>query len=82
MSKDKTGGPIFPVYGTDADDHQYIEEEGMTVRDYFAAKAMHAQLVDSGASDEAKKQGARLFAEDVANISYFIADAMLKEREK
>ena len=40
MSKE-TGGPAFPVT---SDNYANSESAGMTLRDYFAAKAMHAIL--------------------------------------
>jgi hypothetical protein len=48
---------------------------GMSLRDYFAAKAM--QSVMTG-------EGYRMYSlpEDMAQISYKMADAMLKQREK
>ena len=60
-----TGGPAFPT--------QVASYEGMTLRDYFAAKAMQAML-QLGADSEA-------FEED-AEMSYQMADAMLRAREK
>lgn len=46
---------------------------GMTLRDYFAAKAM--QSVMTG-------EGYRMYhtPEDMAQLSYLMADAMLKQR--
>jgi hypothetical protein len=60
MSK-KTGGPAFPRT-------QWPNETGMTLRDYFAAKAMQA-LVQGNYFDVTAKQ------------AYMMADAMLKARE-
>mgnify|MGYP007100127658 CR=1 FL=1 len=51
-----------------------IEDEGMTLRDYFAAKAM-TQII---ASDPDCKMS---FA-TVASLAYQSADAMLAERAK
>lgn len=64
------GGPAFPseAYGN-APPHT-----GMTLRDYFAAKAM--QPINSQAIDYAKAE-----ASDMARKAYMIADAMLKARE-
>lgn len=45
--------------------------EGMTLRDYFAAKAMQGMITRRMLSDE-----------DDAKIAYKMADAMLKERNK
>lgn len=50
--------------------------EGMTLRDYFAAKA--AGAVWASLSDMPADSAARL----TAKFAYEIADAMLKEREK
>ena len=53
-------------------------ESGMTLRDYFAAKAMLKILPDVKDIDE--KKG--LPVGPVAELSYQMADAMLKERIK
>jgi hypothetical protein len=45
---------------------------GMTLRDYFAAKAMQGLLTSHGVA---------LSAEETSKISYNIADRMLAERE-
>lgn len=66
---DKTGGPAFPV-NTDVPLVMY-EHSGMTLRDYFAAKAMQAILSRTPAG-----------AEGVSEAAFIYADAMLKEREK
>ena len=73
MSETNTGGPAFP---TEVWDSEGVPQhtEGMTLRDYFAAKAMHAFLMrptSMTAPDE-------VLAEDAYNT----ADAMLKAREK
>jgi len=66
MSDTKTGGPAFPKT-------PFIEigtpQNGMTLRDYFAAKAMQA-LMTRYAYDE-----------KLPNRAYKYADAMLKARE-
>lgn len=64
MSKDSNGGPAFPLEDTSWRN----AHEGMTLRDYFAAKALQA-IADPCHSPE-------LFA----NRAYEIADAMLKAR--
>ncbi|MGY6240569.1 hypothetical protein ACW910_24305 (plasmid) [Burkholderia ambifaria] len=51
---------------------------GMTLRDYFAAKAMHAALASVKPGPMATHQE---IAEIVAPIAYMIADAMLRARE-
>ena len=49
-----------------------LQNDGMTLRDYFAAKAMQAILSDPSYSSPDYK---------LAEASYWIADAMLKARE-
>lgn len=75
------GGHAFPT--TDDCEH------GMSLRDYFAAKAMHAELVTAGALPEprdclvaeAEKAG-RPVERQIAYNAYRLADAMLSERAK
>ena len=69
MSKE-TGGPAFPIP---------CYANGMTLRDYFAAKAMQAILFHGKTLYE--EHDAFFHVENVAKDSYYIADAMLKERE-
>lgn len=64
MSKQNDGGPAFPEPVMD-----FSQYRGMTLRDYFAAKALQA-IADPCHSPE-------LFA----NRAYEIADAMLRARE-
>ncbi len=59
---DKTGGPAFP---TDTATVQY----GMTLRDYFAAKAMQALLPTN-------------YIDANAVLAYRVADAMLRARKQ
>ena len=65
--KTNTGGPAFPFAVTD----EARISDGMTLRDYFAAKAMHARLTTY--------QGT--WYGGVAEEAYKAADAMLEERE-
>ena len=69
MSKNN-GGPAFPTKAYDLEREQLVREEGMALRDYFAAKAMQGLL-----------QYAYAHA-DRASVAYKAADAMLAEREK
>lgn len=75
---DKTGGAAFPVaYNSETQDAKF----GMTLRDYFAAKAMNADLSNS---DESLAGYGSQFADDqlesFAAFYYRMADAMLKAR--
>lgn len=63
-----TGGSAFPNnFGSP-------KNQGMTLRDYFAAKAMQADLSRSG-------YASREYMSDDANKAYRMADAMLKARD-
>lgn len=73
MSKD--GGPAFPVVGAAG---ATMDFGGMTLRDYFAAKAMQSLI--AALTDESGIK--REYAEPIAQGSYFMADAMLKAREQ
>ena len=70
MSKDN-GGPAFPELNTEAS----YRESGMTLRDYFAAKAMPALLLEMHQTGMAPIKG-------IAAVAYEMADAMLLERAK
>ena len=71
MSDINTGGPAFPLH---SETRPTIDTEwcGMTLRDYFAAKAMQGLVVDGVGS---------LMDEELADWAYRLADAMLKARE-
>jgi len=72
MTKE-TGGPAFP-YVMDADFEYGV---GMTLRDYFAAKAMQGICAHSGGASPVWAEN----NSDIAEVSYELADAMLKARE-
>ena len=61
MSEINTGGPAFPA-------HTIAMHEGMTLRDYFAAKALQGMSADI--SDEVR----------AARWCYEMADAMIQAR--
>jgi len=70
-----TGGSAFPH-------ENHLSHRGMTLRDYFAAKAMQANLTNPELMKVVTSSeviGAE-FADRLANISYKYADAMLKAR--
>ncbi|MEX3933320.1 hypothetical protein AB4Y32_16205 [Paraburkholderia phymatum] len=77
MSDINTGGGAFPWCG-DLNETPYINL-GVTVRDYFAAKAMQAIVSATVEADGSMTAHAVDCATDGA---YFIADAMLRAREK
>ena len=73
MSAPTDGGPAFPVVFDHGDCKS--EQEGMSLRDYFAGQAISA-VVDDRARD-----GAIADPPSVARESYAIADAMLTARK-
>lgn len=73
MSKQHDGGPAFPSNPEAYKQYNRIEQ-GMTLRDYFAAKAMHAYM--SGPDVSGNEESRRL----CAKWSYQVADAMLAAR--
>ncbi|HHS9706529.1 TPA: hypothetical protein ACTW9I_000719 [Raoultella planticola] len=94
MSK-QTGGPAFQVADGAAhriamqvagdDEAKYIAESakalsGMTLRDYFASKALGLCYADylNYAAENGVQEGWR---DGVAKDAYLMADAMLKARE-
>lgn len=77
-----TSGPAFPTEVVTTNDGWI--HSGMTLRDYFAAKAMQANLTNPELMKVVTSSeviGAE-FADRLANISYKYADAMLKAREQ
>jgi hypothetical protein len=73
MSDTNTGGPAFPFEYFDEQLQRARVMHGMTLRDYFAAKAMQAILSDGSWHGHTCKTAAL--------ESYEMADAMLKARE-
>lgn len=74
------GGQAFPSFALDSQDN-YLGESGMTLRDYFAAKAMQSFM--NWALDQEAFPGyesAEKCAAAYAKHSYAIADAMLEAR--
>ena len=76
MNNKETGGPAFPQ-SNDRVVHalSVANSSGMTLRDYFAAKAM--QGITSTLSGTAP-----VLYDAIADDAYTIADAMLKAREQ
>ena len=68
-----TGGPAFPFTEFQKDGAK-VSAYGMTLRDYLAAKAMAAYLVAANGNPPEP--------ETTAECAYFMADAMLSERNK
>ena len=75
MNQNETGGPAFPFPSSLYPDGSTCEpgELGMSLRDYFAAKAMQANRA---------RNSSYASWDDLAKDAYELADAMLKERNK
>lgn len=90
MSENKNGGPAFPMgYHRDGNG---ADHRGMTLRDYFAAKAMQGLLSipderrftarDTKYKHLTPDAWQKQLLIDDAKMYYDIADAMLKAREQ
>lgn len=67
-----TGGPAFPAPAGVA----HITDQGMTLRDYFAAKAMQALIASPRGTPDGRDATDQYYAKN----AYIMADAMLKAR--
>jgi hypothetical protein len=80
MNKD--GGPAFPYPGcSDVSTFQFPPTVGMSLRDYFAAKALQGILMGVSVDGVAMEPEAPISAAPIARDAYRMADAMLKARE-
>lgn len=81
MSNTNTGGPAFPVQSVYVED-QETNSRGMTLRDYFAAKAMAIMwdAYDKGYCGLNNNDAPN--TEIIAEGAYQMADAMLKARSE
>ena len=67
MSKIDDGGPAFPTTRSDGDGSNAWTQDGLSRRDYFAAKAMERYEMGDGSDYN-----------ELAARCYQIADAMIK----
>ena len=91
MSAADAGGPAFPVDNVVRKDEKgylvgcEISSAGMTLRDYFAAKAMQAHVSAQWAQHYATKPNEDVNNhwddKDIAMIAYDMADEMLEARK-
>lgn len=85
MNKINDGGPAFPLSRTSSISKNY---EGMTLRDYFAAKAMQGMLAVPDNQRYGDRADKTLSIEEwqqwcvtgVVEHAYRVADAMLRVR--
>ena len=73
MRKD-TSGPAFPTLDYITPERLAYNSVGMSLRDYFAAKAMQGMISNPDCTGDRKQ--------DVVREAYEFADAMLEERAK
>lgn len=75
------GGPAFPRIKTASHSNggssDFKSADGMSLRDYFAAKALAGELANSGPTASGE-----IVPASMAKWSYELADAMIAEREK
>jgi hypothetical protein len=73
MSEINDGGPAFPVEVYDFDKDEFVNERGMTLRDYFAAHAPNCP-------ESFKPRKGDLW--NIATWRYMYADIMIKARSE
>ena len=79
MSTINDGGPVFPL----AEPGNCVSaSEGMSLRDYFAAKAMQAMISKHGREDDSPGFFDFATDESIARCAYIYADAMLAARKE
>jgi len=84
MKNENTGGPAFPVIGGHSESFGPFGDKeltiGMSLRDYFAAKAMQSVIRIDWYNKDPRSYNE--MADCIATDAYIIADAMLKVREE
>jgi len=73
----KTGGPAFPV----GEEALMRNLQGMTLRDYFAAKAMQGMFANPEDIHNPYQETYDEYVKEIARCAYMMADAMLEERK-
>ena len=84
----KDGGPAFPLPHPEQNgngDWLYTDQQGMSLRDYFAGQALAAMIGKAPFFDRDGEHGMPTvdmwqFKLDMANSAYFYADAMIAAR--
>ena len=72
MNEIETGGPAFPTISEGKLGSIHCQFEGMTLLDYFAAKAMQGMLADESSAN----------SKTLAEFSYDVAREMIAARAK
>ena len=82
------GGPAFPMPAGPEPAGFTHYNEGMSLRDHFAGQAMQGMLADGGYEQLAREVRDGLADDEmgmvdvVSQVSYIIADAMIKARKE
>lgn len=74
--------PAFPTESAAQTGNSTWRHEGMYLRDYFAAKAMHQFLTEAVIPPDSDEGEVNRLFEYVGKLSYKVADAMLKARKE
>jgi len=81
MSAEDTGGPAYPgkklMHRAGYTTNEYEPTSGMTLRDYFAAKAMAIVAPQTAFNMQSNEKSEQY----LARCSYAVADAMLEARK-
>ena len=91
MNKINDGGPAFPVCGLNGQGKPEMTGFGMSIRDYFAARAMAALIAEPVSemwpgtvahwANQLQGHTQMSGSDIIAHLAYKLADAMLKARE-
>ena len=73
--------PAFPIFPDTGGGHA-AAFQGMSLRDYFAAKAMQVLMTETDGINDDNPGSPRWQSSEVAELAYEQADAMLKARVK
>ncbi len=76
--------PAFPKLpiGRDSNGEVLYQSDGMTLRDYFAAKALQGMFANPDDSHENYDLSYEDYVKEIARCSYKMADAMLAARDQ
>lgn len=80
LDRREGGGSVFGEFRQAGD--RSVKAGGVTIRDYFAAKALGFAMTDPAIMAFTVGAGPAAAADMLAERAYFIADAMLRERAK
>ena len=80
MSTINDGGSAFPLAGSS--DYSYAPQDGMSLRDYFAAAALSIAQANWQKHNDENNEGEEPAKSLVAEEAYEYADAMLAARKE